>query len=79
MEVELRLYNYFQKNYQSFNKKNEVFMQLTEGTTAGDLIEILNIPRHEIGLIIVNHEIATADTKLKDKDRISLSPPVSGG
>ena len=79
MEVELRFYNLLQKHHQGPNKKEVIFMQLAEGTTVGRLIEKLGMQKNEIGLIVVNHEIVTADTRLRDKDRVSLSPPVSGG
>lgn len=80
MHLELRLYSGLQKYNRAFNNQGKApLVQVAEGTTAGELIARLRIPASAVGLIVINHKIATADTVLNPGDRVSLSSPISGG
>lgn len=65
--------------------QGEVFVDLREGSTVGDLIEdcFTKYPKlKEIGgslLLAVNREFADRNEGLEDGDEIGVMPPVSGG
>lgn len=47
--------------------------------TVKDIVEQLGIPVNEVSIIMVNNAHATMDTKVSDKCRLALFPPVGGG
>jgi sulfur carrier protein ThiS len=52
---------------------------LAEGATVGSLLERLGIPAGVVKLVFVNGVHATADTVLRNGDRVGVFPPVAGG
>lgn len=52
---------------------------VTAGTTVGDLIDRLEIPRGLVKLIFVNATNKTVDYRIKGGERIGIFPPVGGG
>lgn len=62
----------------------ELTMEVTAGTTVSDLFDQMLRDKAEVALrestmFAVNETYATADTVLKDGDRVAFIPPVSGG
>lgn len=51
---------------------------LAEGTTIGDVIEMLRLP-DEPRVLFVNGARATEDGVLAEGDRLAIFPPVAGG
>lgn len=54
-------------------------MELPEGSTVQDLIDVLKIPAEETHIVFINNIIEEAHTKLKDGDVVGMFPPVGGG
>lgn len=50
-----------------------------DGGTASDLIDLLDISRDRVGIIVVNRADATFDHPLADGDTLTLYPPLGGG
>ncbi len=61
------------------NRKNEQFMDLSEGMTPRDVIEKLEIPFEEVAIIMINGRRKTPDTELVEGDILALFPAVGGG
>jgi molybdopterin converting factor small subunit len=66
-------------------KTDSVDMSITDRTKVSDALEYVrqrypDLPLEEgMVLLTVNHEVATADRILRDKDTISFLPLIAGG
>lgn len=61
------------------NRDKEMMIELGEGSTIKDIIEILNIPREDAAILLVNGLGAELDKILEDNDTVSIFPPLGGG
>jgi molybdopterin converting factor small subunit len=53
--------------------------EIPEGTTVGEMLDALGVPRDGPSIILVNRTTAGLDTKLNDGDEVHLLPMVVGG
>ncbi|AOY75215.1 MoaD/ThiS family protein [Clostridium formicaceticum] len=74
MQVNVRLFATFREN-----REKEMMMDLAQGATPKDVIELLNIPEEEVAIILINGRHQELNTVLEDNDTLSLFPPVGGG
>lgn len=61
------------------DREKETVMELPRGTTPQEIIELLAIPQKDAAIIMINGRGASLDSTLKDKDTVSIFPPVGGG
>lgn len=61
------------------NRFSEKRCDLPQGTSVGELIRELELPREQISIIFVNGRHAKPETILNDGDEVSLFPPIGGG
>lgn len=61
------------------NRDKEIMIELGEGSTIKDIIEILNISREDAAILLVNGLGAELDKILEDNDTVSIFPPLGGG
>jgi ThiS family. len=54
-------------------------VELAEGTTAGQLLTILNLPPNLVKVVFVNGIIRDGNYVLQDGDEVGMFPPVGGG
>ncbi len=54
-------------------------LDLPEGSTPNEVIDILGIARSAVAILLVNGRDGTLETKLVENDTISLFPPIGGG
>ena len=57
----------------------EAEVELTEGATINDLLEKLDLPLQDIGIVMVNAHSGTFQQRLQPGDRITLIPAIGGG
>ena len=57
----------------------EAEVELPEGAAVADLLDKLQIPLQDIGIVVVNARSGTFQQKLQADDRITLIPPIGGG
>jgi len=57
----------------------EAMVGLPEGATVTDLLDRLQIPLRDVGVVVVNARSGTFQQKLQTDDRITLIPPIGGG
>jgi len=64
-----------------FNPRDgeEFIMELKEGASVKTLIEVLNLPVHQVMLVLKNGHKAEEDDILVDGDAVTLYPVVGGG
>jgi sulfur carrier protein ThiS len=57
----------------------EAEVELPDGAAVADLLDKLQIPLQDIGIVVVNARSGTFQQKLQADDRITLIPPIGGG
>lgn len=58
---------------------SEAEVELPENATVTDLLEKLDLPLQDIGIVMVNAHSGTFQQMLQPGDRITLIPPIGGG
>ncbi len=74
MIVDVHLFATLRRN--RFSRRG---VDLPPGARIGDLLERLQIPIEEAGIVIVNQRDATLNTELTEGDRVTLMPHIGGG
>ena len=72
LQVQVKLFLHLRKN------RNQT-VEVTDGSTARDLVRLLGIRLEAVGVLSINDRQATLDQQLKDGDIISIIPPIRGG
>lgn len=54
-------------------------MEVPEGTTVSQVMQLLQVPEWEIGFILVNNQRQFKETILQDQDYLTLIAPLAGG
>ena len=80
MKIEVRLYAFLAR-YGPSNGigKPPQTMEVAEGTTIRELLDVLNVPAEAVKIIFVNGVHAEGGEVLKEGDRVGVFPPVAGG
>jgi molybdopterin synthase sulfur carrier subunit len=74
MHVRVSLYSALR-----INRFAEAEVELPEEATVNDLLEKLDLPLQDIGIVMVNARSGTFQQRLQPGDRITLIPPIGGG
>ena len=74
MQVKVKLFATFRKG--RFREKD---MELDESCTVGWVIDYLNLPREELGVVFLNGLAAEPEQVLHEGDTLSIFPMVGGG
>jgi sulfur-carrier protein len=74
MHVTVKLFATLRKD-----RFDERELELADGVTAGDIIDMITIPSTEVTLIFINGRHSTPETKVADGDTLALFPPIGGG
>ncbi len=72
--IEVRLFATFRDN-----RFKERQMDFPEDGLLKDLLQQLNIGADEVGILLVNGDSATPETKLHAGDVVSIFPAIGGG
>ena len=83
MQATLKLYAQLGQYLPSHAARNEVPVEIADGTTIWALIDAYNVPRASCHLVLVNgHYVAPAargELLVKPGDAVAVWPPVAGG
>lgn len=74
MLVKVKLFATFRQG--RFREKD---MDLAEGCTVGWVVDYLNIPRKELGIVFLNGLSTSTEGVLQAGDTLSIFPMVGGG
>ena len=74
MKIEIRLFAAFRQG-----REKKQILELEDGTTITQILEILEIPKEEVAILLLNGFDGGLDRELNDSDVLSLFPPVGGG
>jgi molybdopterin synthase sulfur carrier subunit len=80
MKIELRLFASLRKQLPPGSPRGKCTLDLPEGSTIGDVLVRMNIPRASAQMILVNGDHDRDFGRvLHDGDVLSIFPPVAGG
>jgi len=79
MKVEVKLFANFREFLPPGTKEYSVFLEVEEGTSIGQVLEILKISETIPMLTLVNGMHQKFEDPLHSGDVLSLFPPVAGG
>lgn len=74
MRIQVKLFAFFRKG--RFIKEGR---ELPEGSTAGEVVDSLDIDREEVGVLMCNSRHCGFDTILQDGDIYAIFPVIGGG
>lgn len=61
------------------NNEKEVSMDLLEGSTPKDIINLLNIKEEDAAIIMINGRRKELLSVIEESDTVAIFPPVGGG
>lgn len=79
MKVEVNLFASLSRYKPEHTRGDSWLMDLNDGITVEELLQLLNVPGDEVKLIFINGVHVERDTILKNGDRVGIFPPVGGG
>ncbi len=79
MRVEVRVFATLRRYFPDLGVGEPLYLDLPEGTTAGQLMARLGLPAEEVKVIMRNARQVEPDEVLRDGDRVAFIPPVAGG
>lgn len=74
MQVTIKLFATFREGRFTVDQR-----EYAQGTQVGQIVDELDIPREQLGIVMVNSRHVELDRKLQDGDTLSLFPLVGGG
>ena len=74
MQIKVRLFATLRDG-----RGKELMMELDSGTTPQMIIDILEIKREDVAILLVNGMDGKFEQQLNDGDTVSIFPPVGGG
>ena len=72
IQVQVKLFLHLRKN------RNQT-VELSDGSTAEDLVDRLGVRLEDVGVLSINDRQAALDQPLKSGDIVSIIPPIGGG
>lgn len=83
MKIELKLYATLMRYLPEDAVGHSAMLEVSEGTTAAQLIEDRKLPKESCFLVLVDGTYLTPDEResrpLKEGDTLSIWPPIAGG
>jgi len=81
MKVHIRAYaTLAQRVYKTGeNTGSTVTLELQDGGSISNLLDVLHLPRHEAKIVFVNGHSQDFDYKLSEGDHVGIFPPLGGG
>lgn len=79
MEIKVRLYGTLGKGVPGHDPVNGLMLDLPEGSSINELIELLKIPRKKVGIISIDGNLAKDTRVLSAGNFVRLYRPIFGG
>jgi molybdopterin synthase sulfur carrier subunit len=79
IHVDVRLYGPLRQVFPDVGLGEQMEVELPDGATVGQLVEMLQLPADQVKVIFVNHTVREHEHTLEDGDRVAVFPPVGGG
>ena len=79
LALEVRLYASLRRYRPESGIGQPLAVLLEAGSTVGQLIDALQVPKEEVKVVFVNGRCKEEDDLLSDGDRVGIFPPIGGG
>jgi len=79
MKIQVILFGTLRKGFSTHDPTHGLEVDLADGSSVGDLVDYLEIPRSELGLVSVGGILVKADAKLADRNCVRVFQPIAGG
>ena len=83
MNVRLKLFANLANFLPPGAERNEVWLEVADGQSVGELLDQFNVPRDACHLMLINGRFSPPaeadDVVLKEGDTVAVWPPVAGG
>ena len=79
MIIKVRLYGTLGNHVSGHDPLNGMEMEVPEGSTAGNLIDQLDIPLKKVGIISVDGNLAKKSQPLQSGNVVRVYRPIAGG
>jgi molybdopterin converting factor small subunit len=79
MVVHVKLFATLRRHYPHLGIGEAMPVELSDGATVGQLIELLHLPADEVKVSFVNNIVRGKAYALSDGDEVGIFPPVGGG
>jgi sulfur carrier protein ThiS len=79
LRIQVILFGTLRNGFPNHDSTHGLEVELTEGSSVGDLVDYLEIPRSRLGLVSVDGMLVKADAKLADHDCVRVFQPIAGG
>ena len=79
VEIDIKKMGNITRIDKKFPNNKNIKLEMKENSTVADVLKELEIPKNYITLIIINNKISSINSKLQNKDKIILYPPMGGG
>ncbi|MDR5694943.1 MAG: MoaD/ThiS family protein [Armatimonadota bacterium] len=77
--VQVKLFATLREHYPQAKAGKPIVLEVEEGTTVGQLVARLGIPREAVRVAFRNGVVAEDTTPLSDGDEVGFFPPIAGG
>ncbi|ACL01966.1 thiamineS protein [Desulfatibacillum aliphaticivorans] len=79
MNVQVKLFGTLRMSIPDYDPSKGIWVAVSEGATAGDLIASLDLPHGKSSIAVVNNRVVGADARLKENDEIYIIQRALGG
>lgn len=79
MRIKIRLYGTLGNHIARHDPLKGMEIDVPDDSTAGDLIDQLDIPKKKVGIISVNGKLAKKTQPLRDGSVVCIYRPLAGG
>jgi sulfur carrier protein ThiS len=79
MKIQVILFGTLRNGFADHDPTHGFEVELAEGSSVGDLVDHLKIPRSKLGQVSVGGVRAEAEAKLTDGDCLRVFQPIAGG
>lgn len=77
--VHVKLFANLREHHPEARAGKPIVLEVEEGTTVGQLVARLGIPREAVRVAFRNGIVAEEDTPLSEGDEVGFFPPIAGG
>ena len=79
MKVQVILFGMLRKGFPTHDPKTGVEIDIPDGSTVGELIEQLELPKAKLGMVTVESHLAKEHRKLAEGECVRIFQPIFGG
>lgn len=79
MKIKVGLFGTLGNKFSENDPINGIEIEIHEGSTVGDLLNKLDIPKSKIGIVSIDGKLVPTSMKMKKGNFVKMYHPISGG